>query len=94
MPAWPNLFQIGRFRFNARVGREVTRREHIYGEDALARVLADLQRPDLRSHYREMLQVVAERLRRKSRKTPPTPSRLIAQPGRSKARQSSTSNQA
>jgi hypothetical protein len=68
MPEWPNLFRIWRFRFNARVDRELARRENMYEDHALENVLADLERTDLRSHYREVLQAVAQRLRRRRQK--------------------------
>jgi hypothetical protein len=68
MIPWPNLPIFGRFRFGARVDREFNRRVSTYGDGALRRVLADLERDDLRSSYREILKAVAERLRRRSQK--------------------------
>jgi hypothetical protein len=68
MIPWPNLPIFGRFRFGARVERELNRRVGTYGDGALRRVLTDLERDDLRSSYREILKAVAERLRRRDQK--------------------------
>lgn len=68
MIPWPDLPIFGHFRFSARVERELNRHLTNYGDDALNRVLADLERTDLRSSYREILKAVAERLRRRGRK--------------------------
>lgn len=68
MIPWPDLPVFGRFRFQARVERELNRRVTTYGDNALRRVLSDLEREDLRSSYREILKAVADRLRRRSQK--------------------------
>ena len=68
MIPWPDVPIFGRFRFQARVERECNRRVATYGDGALRRVLTDLDRPDLRSSYREILKAVAERLRRRNEK--------------------------
>jgi hypothetical protein len=68
MIPWPDLPIFGRLRFGARVERELNRRVATYGDGALRRVLADLERDDLRSSYRDILKAVADRLRRRSQK--------------------------
>ncbi len=65
MIPWPDLPLFRHFRFSARVKRELNRRLATYGDNALRHVLADLERDDLRSSYREVLTAVAGRLRRR-----------------------------
>ncbi len=66
MTSWLDLLPIGILRFRSRVDRVLKRYEATYGERALQRVLAEIERPELRSGYRDVLKAVAERLRRQS----------------------------
>ena len=64
MASWLDRLPIGLWRSKSRVDRVLRRYESTYGERALQRVLTEMERPDLRSSYRDVLKAVAGRLHR------------------------------
>ena len=62
MAFWPDLRWTRRSRFKDRVDSELEFYTAAYGESALDRIRAELERPELRSRYRDVLKATADAL--------------------------------
>ena len=62
MALWPDLLRTKRSRFKDRVERELEFYVAAYGDGARERILIELERPELRSRYRDVLKAAADLL--------------------------------